>query len=128
MILTLTSFFLFAYILISLILPGPGGLAVKTAAALLCLVFGQKFLIYERLGGAFFAPNLPRPFLLVMETLYAALVILFFLLLLKDLAGLVLWLSRQMGGSWHLPLPWPSEAGGWSPLPLPSASSACGSR
>lgn len=118
MILTLTSFFLFAYILISLILPGPGGLAVKTAAALICLVFSQKFLIYERLGGAFFAPNLPRPFLLVMETLYAALVILFFLLLLKDLAGLVLWLSRQMGGSWHLPFTVAQRSGGLVALAL----------
>lgn len=118
MILTITSFFLFAYVLISLILPGPGGLAVKTAAGLFCLACSQKFLIYEKLGGAFFAPDLPRPFLLIMETLYAALVILFFLLLIKDLAGFVLWLSRHMGTSWHLPFTVAQRNAGMATLAL----------
>lgn len=118
MILTITSFFLFAYVLISLILPGPGGLAVKTAAGLFCLACSQKFLIYEKLGGAFFAPDLPRPFLLIMETLYAALVILFFLLLIKDLAGFVLWLSRHMGTSWHLPFTVAQRNAGMAALAL----------
>lgn len=103
MILTITSLLLFAYVLVSLILPWPCAPLAKVAAGLFCLVCSQKFLIYEHLGGAFFAPDLPRPFLLLMEALYAALVILFFLLLAKDLLALMTWLARHMGASWRLP-------------------------
>ncbi len=66
-------------------------------------VIGLKYLIYEKIGGSFIAPDLPHALLLSMEILYGAMVILFFLLLLKDGLALFLWLGRCLGGSWHLP-------------------------
>ena len=67
------------------------------------LVISQKYLIYERVGGSFIAPELPYPLLLSLEILYAFMIILAFLLVVKDGMALVLWLSRRLGSSWHLP-------------------------
>lgn len=76
------------------------------AFALILLACG-KYLIYQWLGGAFFAPDLPRPFLLCMETLYGILILLTLLLLYFDVASLVLWLARKAGLSLHWP--WPAH-------------------
>lgn len=103
------SLLMVAYVMVRLVAPLPCGLWVKAAASLALLCAGLKFTWYARLGGAFFAPDLPRPLLLVMEALYAALVILVFLLLVRDALGLVLWLSRRLGTDWRLPL----TSGAW---------------
>ena len=91
------------YLALRLVLPLPCGLWAKAAASLVLLIAGLKFTWYARLGGAFFAPGLPRPLLLVMETLYAALVILVFLTLLRDVLALLAFLSRRLGAHWRLP-------------------------
>ncbi|NCC84198.1 MAG: metallophosphoesterase [Clostridia bacterium] len=100
----LPSLFLFMYTFLSLVLPlhwpSPG----KIAAALALLAASMKYLLYEQLGGSFFAPDLPRLVILSTEALYAALVILAVLLLVKDVAALVSWLARQAGATWRLPL------------------------
>jgi predicted MPP superfamily phosphohydrolase len=101
--LALPSLFLFVYIFASLILFLPCRPWTKVAAGAALAAAGMKYLVYEKLGGSFFAPALPRPLLLTMEALYASLVILFFLLLLKDGLALLLWLSRCLGTSWRLP-------------------------
>ncbi len=75
------------------------------AFALILLACGKN-LIYQWLGGAFFAPDLPRPFLLCMETLYGILILLTLLLLYFDVASLGLWVLRKVG----LPLRWPCPA------------------
>lgn len=92
-----------AYLILRLVLPLPCGLWARAAVSLALLIAGLKFTWYARLGGAFFAPGLPRPVLLVMEALYAALVILVFLTLIRDALTLLLFLSRRLGTGWRLP-------------------------
>lgn len=103
MILNYVSLFLLAYVIARFILPLPYSPLFKMAIAFVFFIISQKFQIYERIGGAFFAPDLPRPLLLVLEMAYAALVILVFLLFAKDILSLALWLSRFFGTNWRLP-------------------------
>ena len=102
--LALPSLVLFIYIVVSLIAFAPCRPLMKVVAGIALLVISQKFLIYERIGGSFIAPDLPGPLLLIMEILYASMLILVFLLVIKDGLALSLWLSRLLGSSWHLPL------------------------
>lgn len=102
--LALPSLVLVIYIVASLVAFAPGRLPAKVFVGIALLVISQKYLIYERIGGSFIAPDLPVPVLLVMEVLYASMIILAFLLALKDGLALLLWLSRWLGSSWHLPL------------------------
>lgn len=101
--LAMPSLILFLYIVASLILFLPCRLPVKLAAGAALFAVCLKYLVHEKIGGSFIAPDLPRPFLLSMEILYAAMVILFFMLLIIDGLALLLWLSRCLGTSWHLP-------------------------
>lgn len=92
------------YVIVSLVAFAPCRPLVKVVAGIVLLVISQKYLIYEKIGGSFIAPELPSPLLLTMEVLYACMIILVFLLLVKDGLALLLWLSRWLGSSWHLPL------------------------
>jgi uncharacterized protein len=94
---------LFFYILVSLILFLPCRPMVKTVAVLILLIVCLKFSIYETLGGSFIAPRFSPWVLLTMEVLYSAVVILAFLLVVKDFLALLLWLSRYFGSEWYLP-------------------------
>ncbi len=102
--LLLPSLMLCLYAFSSLVLPLRWHAPAKAAAALALFAAGMKYLAYEQFGGSFFAPDLPRPVILTMETLYAALVILTFLLFMKDTLALTLWLARKFGSAWRLPL------------------------
>lgn len=110
--LALPTLILFVYIVASMIwfLPCrfPARLAAGAALFAVCL----KYLVYEKIGGSFIAPDLPRPLLLSMEVLYAAVVLLFFMLLIKDGLALLLWLSRCLGSSWQLPFSLAVRSGG----------------
>lgn len=119
------SLFLWIYVSISFLRLLPASWPVKGLFCLAFLAAAMKYPLYEYLGGSFFAPVLPRGVLLVMEALYAALIILFFLLLLHDLASLLGALLRRFGLSFfRLPLPAGGRAlalllaalclGGWS--------------
>lgn len=101
--LAIPSLVLFIYIVASLITFFPCRPLVKVIAGIALLAISQKYLVYENIGGSFIAPDLPGPLLLTMEILYASMVILVFLLLVKDVLALLLWLSRWLGSSWHLP-------------------------
>lgn len=101
--LAIPSLVLFIYIVVSLITFFPCRPLVKVIAGIALLAISQKYLVYENIGGSFIAPDLPGPLLLTMEILYASMVILVFLLLVKDVLALLLWLSRWLGSSWHLP-------------------------
>jgi hypothetical protein len=103
---------LFGYISASLVLPLPWRWPVRAAAMLAVLAVCAKFFLYEAFGGSFFAPDLPRPLLLVMEALFAAAVVLFALLLLKDALHLLLWAGRLAGASWALPVSRAALGGG----------------
>lgn len=102
--LAIPSLVICIYLIASLIAFAPCRPLVKAAAGMALLIISQKYLIYERIGGSFIAPELPYPLLLSLEILYAFMIILAFLLVVKDGLALVLWLSRWLGSSWHLPL------------------------
>jgi len=110
--LAIPSLVLFLYIVASLIWFQPYRPLFKMAAGTVLFVIGLKYLIYEKIGGSFIAPDLPRSILLSMEILYGAMVILAFLLLIKDGLALLLWLSRCLGNSWHLPFTAAIRSGG----------------
>lgn len=103
MILIVSSFVLFFYIAASLFLFSPCRPLAKWLSITLLFLISQKYIFYEWLGGAFFAPELPRPFLLTMEALYGAMIFFFFMLVLKDIFKLVLWLLRRFGRLCRLP-------------------------
>lgn len=91
------------YLFLSLVLPLSVRPRVKALLGLLLTAAGLKYIFYELFGGSFFNPALPVPLLIAMEALYAALVILFFLCLIKDAAALLFLLARRMGREWRLP-------------------------
>ncbi len=104
MTLTILSFFILAYGIARFILPLPCHAALKALLGLLFLFISQKFLIYRYAGGLLFAPNLPRWLLLLMETLYAAMLLLIALLFIADIVSVLLWLGRHMGANLRLPV------------------------
>lgn len=101
--LLLPIFILFTYVVASLIWPLPLRPLAKIAAAAVLFLISAKFLIYMKIGRSFIAPGLPTSLQLVMEVLFSALIILAFLLLIKDAIAIFLWIGRQFGSSWHLP-------------------------
>jgi len=101
--LALPSLILFAYVMASLVWPVPCRPQFKAVAGTLLLVVSLKYLFYEKIFGSFIAPALPSWLMLGMEVLYSSLVILSFLLLIKDGVALVLWLGRCLGASCFLP-------------------------
>ena len=92
------------YCFLSLVLPIRAGFVLKALMGAAFLAAGLKYVFYQVVGGGFFRPELPVPVMLAAEALYAALLVLFFLALVKDAAGLGLWLARRMGASWRMPL------------------------
>jgi uncharacterized protein len=101
--LLLPTLILFCYVLVSLVWPIPCRPVVKVLAIAVLLCITLKYTIYETLGHSFIAPEFPTWLLLIMEVLFSTLVILVFLLVMKDLLALGLWLSRFFGGDLHLP-------------------------
>ena len=101
--LAIPSLVLCIYLIASLVAFAPCRPLVKVVAGIALLAISQKYLIYERIGGSFIAPDLPYPLLLTLEILYGFMIILVFLLVVKDGLALVFWLSRWLGSSWHLP-------------------------
>jgi len=116
--LTIAALVLVVYIVASLIWRLPCRLWAKIALGCVVLVVGSKFMLYEIIGGSFIAPDFPFALLLTMECLYCAMVILAFLLLVKDCLGLLLWIGRRLGGSWRLPLTPALRGGGLCGLAL----------
>ena len=80
------------------------GLPAKALLGVAIMAAALKYVFYQVVGGGFFRPDLPAPVMLTAEALYAALLMLFVLALVKDAAALVLRLCRLFGFSWHLPL------------------------
>ena len=91
------------YSIISLVFPLKTALWIKALMGAALLAASLKFVFYQLVGGGFFRPDLPASVMLPAEALYASLLILFALALIKDAVGLCLLLSRLWGGSLHLP-------------------------
>ncbi len=97
MILYFASFFVCIYISFSLFWSAPWPRSVKLALFLLVLIASLKYEFYQLFGGAFFAPQLPRWLLIAYEALYGALIVLFFMLLFKDLLRFTIFLLHHFG-------------------------------
>lgn len=101
--LLLPSVIVALYCFFSLVLPLRAGFVPKALLGLALMAAGLKYVFYQVVGGGFFRPVLPVPVMLAAEALYAALLVLFFLALIKDAAGLGLRAARLFGAPWHLP-------------------------
>ena len=101
--LLLVSLLAFGYVTVSGIVTMPWKWPAKVLATLAVLFVSLKYVLYQVLGGSFFAPSLPRALQLGMEGLYGSLFVFVLLLLGKDLLNLVCLLARQGGLPWHLP-------------------------
>lgn len=97
MILYIASFIIFVFVSFSLFFRADCGLFIKIAGSALILIASLKYEIYQFLGGAFFAPQLPRAALLFFEAIYGALILLFFLLLIWNLYLTGNWLLAKAG-------------------------------
>lgn len=108
MVLYGASFIIFIFVSFSLFFRADCSLAAKIIGSLIVLAISLKYVIYQILGGAFFSPDLPRWFVIGMEALYGALIMLFFLLLLWDLYLFGNWLLAKAGMPIpkHLPTGW----------------------
>lgn len=102
--LAIPTLILFLYIFFSLILRLECRPLVKAGFSLFFFAAGLKFIIYERIGGSFIAPDFSSAVLLLLEFCYSFMLILVFLLLIKDLAAFFLFISRLFGSEWQLPL------------------------
>ncbi len=84
------SFVIFAYEILSLVLPLRISGFWKVIFALVLLVASMKNYLFQKFGGGmFFAPDLPREAVLVGSVLYNFLIVALFLLIAKDLLLLV---------------------------------------
>ncbi len=97
MILSYASFIIVAYVLLRFVVPLPCGLVGKLALTVVLIGVSLKLYIYERVGGFLFAPDLPRPVILALEWLYAALLLLALLLLIRDAVALIFYLAGPPG-------------------------------
>lgn len=88
---------IFSYTFISLILFMPYGRLIKAAAGFFLFLICLKYIIYDKIGGFFIAPDIPSPLMLLMETLYSSVVILLFLLILKDVFIILTWVGKYFG-------------------------------
>ncbi len=101
--LAIPSLILISYITFSLILWMPGRPWMRIAAVLLLCIIGFKYIFYEKIGGSFIAPAFPPALQLVMEVCYSAMIILVFLLVIKDILAVLLFISRWFGSTYSLP-------------------------
>lgn len=101
--LALLSLAIFFYVTISLIMVIPCRPWIKVAVGTILLTISQKYLLYVKIGGSFIAPELPLSLMMLLEFLYTSLLILCFLLLIKDLVSLSMWTSQKFGVTWQLP-------------------------
>lgn len=119
--LLLPSVIMAVYVFLSLVLPLKAGLPAKALLGVAIMAAALKYVFYQVVGGGFFRPDLPAPVMLTAEALYAALLMLFVLALVKDAAALVLRFCRLFGFSWRLPL-----TPGWRCCLLMLVSLSCG--
>ena len=101
--LLLPSVIMAVYVFLSLVMPLKTALWAKLLMGAALMAAGLKFVFYQVAGGGFFRPDLPAAVMLAAEALYASLLLLFFLTLIKDAAGLCLRAGRMFGSTLHLP-------------------------
>ena len=100
------------YICISLIWRLPCRPWLKAVAACALVAAGSKYLIYQKIGGSFIAPDFPAWLMLTMELFYNTMLLLAFLLLIRDCLALLLLISRRLGTCWRMPFTLAKQMGG----------------
>lgn len=95
MILYLPSLVLFLYLFCRLVLPSGLSRAGKAAAGIALFFASQEYLLNAFLFGGLSAPGLPAWALMLQGWLFASLLVLFALALLRDMALLGGWLVRR---------------------------------
>ena len=97
MFLIVPSAFLIIYAVCSGVLPLKISYGWKILLGLVIVLAGLKYSIYTSGGGTWLSPSVSKEVMLVMEVAYGALVVLVFLLILKDIASIGLFLLRKWG-------------------------------
>jgi len=98
------SFILFAYVTLRLIVPLPLGFAGKIGAGLLVLLISLKHFFFQNFFGGLAAPDLPRFAILAAGWLYVTLAFIFILLVIRDIAGCLIWVINRAGYAVNLPI------------------------
>lgn len=94
---------LIAYAICSLLIPLKISVLGKFFVLLAILACGFKYVIYAMTGGIL-EPKLPPYAIIILESLFASLLLCVVLLIVKDITVLILLLLRKAGiSSWHLP-------------------------
>ena len=92
------------YVIARVVWPSPWPLALKLSVTVLLLVASQ-FHLWSRLSsGSVFAPEFPRPVVILFNWAFGALALAIPMLLALDAASLVGWVLS--GGGWAVPMAW----------------------
>lgn len=95
MFLFIPSAFLIIYAVCSGVMPLKLSYGWKILLGILIVIAGLKYPIYTSGGGTLFAPSVSREVMICMEAAYGALVVFVFLLILKDISSLGVFLLRK---------------------------------
>lgn len=91
------SLILAVYVVCSGVLPLKIHWFWKLLSAAVIFLISMKYMAYTMNGGTFFEPAVKGAWMLAWEALYGALILAAFLLLLKDICSLGLWLLGAFG-------------------------------
>ncbi|MCM1129829.1 MAG: metallophosphoesterase [Alistipes senegalensis] len=80
-------------------MPLPVGMAARLGLASLVLLISLKHFFFQHLFGGLASPELPRFAIILAGWLYATLVFLFVLVVIRDIAACILWLAAKTGFS-----------------------------
>ncbi len=94
---------IFLYVTLRLIVPAPVPVFVKLLFTVLALVASQYHSLIRNYFGSLSSPEMPYPLLVLASFSFILMAVLFIVLLVRDLALLVLFLVKFMGGPALLP-------------------------
>lgn len=94
---TLCSLVLFAWLAFRLVLPLPISMAARLVIAALVLLVSLKHFFFQHFFGGLASPELPRFAIILAGWLYATLLFIFILTVIRDMAGCLLWLAGKAG-------------------------------
>jgi len=104
MMINLYSLILFAYVALRLIAPLPVSMPGKICTAILVLLISLKHFFIMHFFGGLTSPDLPRIAIIISGWLFVTLTFLFTLLVIRDLAGSLLWIAGKAGIGTHRPV------------------------
>ena len=108
---TLFSLIFFAWISLRLIMPLPVGIAIRLGLAALILLVSLKHFFFQHFFGGLASPELPRFIIILAGWLYATLLFIFVLTVIRDIAGYLLRFAGQTGSLRPALTAWPVTLG-----------------